>query len=206
MFITARKDLRLDGSHPTLLTGYGGYGAIGSPSYAPDVPLWLELGGVYALANIRGGGEYGEEWHLAGSRHRKQTSFDDFIAAAGYLRDRGYTRPARLAMYGHSNGGLLVGAMITQRPDLFAAAVPNAGHYDMLRYHRFTVGRICCNRATLPFRTADSRVLRSSSPSGWLDRKNFGCTYQRRFAPGRSGGWLSEGASESSGENKGASA
>jgi prolyl oligopeptidase len=164
MFITAKKDLRLDGSHPTLLTGYGGFGAISGPRYEPDIALWLELGGIYALANIRGGGEYGETWHLAGSRHRKQTSFDDFIAAAEYLRDRGYTRPARLAMYGYSNGGLLVGAMITQRPDLFAAAVPNAGHYDMLRFHRFTVGAGWIPEFGTPESPEDYRYLRAYSP------------------------------------------
>lgn len=164
MFITGRKDLRLDGSHAALLTGYGGYGAISSPGYEPDIPLWLELGGIHALANIRGGGEYGEEWHLAGSRQRKQNSFDDFIAAAEYLRDQGYTRPARLAIYGHSNGGLLVGAMITQRPDLFAAAVPNAGHYDMLRYHRFTVGAGWIFEFGTPDSPDDYPYLRGYSP------------------------------------------
>lgn len=140
MFLTATRDLELDGSHPALLTGYGGYGASSEPEYAPDIPLWLEMGGVYAVANIRGGGEYGEEWHRAGMLGRKQTSFDDFIAAAEYLVSRGYTTPGRLAIYGHSNGGLLVGAAMTQRPELFGAVVANAGHYDMLRYHRFRAG------------------------------------------------------------------
>ena len=140
MFVTAAKGLKLDGTHPTLLTGYGGYGATVGPSYEPDIPLWLERGGVYALANLRGGGEYGEDWHRAGMLARKQNSFDDFIAAAEFLIAERYTAPGRLAIYGHSNGGLLVGAAITQRPDLFAAAVANAGHYDMLRYQRFTAG------------------------------------------------------------------
>lgn len=140
MFVTATKDLELDGSHPAFLTAYGGYGATSAPGYAPDISLWLEMGGVYAVANIRGGGEYGEEWHRAGMLGRKQTSFDDFFAAAEYLVSRGYTTPGRLAIYGHSNGGLLVGAAMTQRPELFGAVVANAGHYDMLRYHRFTAG------------------------------------------------------------------
>jgi prolyl oligopeptidase len=140
MFITARKALRLDGSHPVLLTGYGANGLIEGPSYRPDIPLWLELGGVYAVANPRGGGEYGEEWHRAGSLERKQNTFDDFIAAAEYLVARRYTVPGKIAIYGHSSGGLLIGAVMTQRPDLFAVALPSAGHYDMLRYHKFTVG------------------------------------------------------------------
>jgi prolyl oligopeptidase len=140
MFITAKKGLHLDGSHPVFLTAYGGFGAVREPGYEPQVPWWLEAGGIYAVASIRGGGEYGASWHLAGSLGHKQQSFDDFIAAAEYLIHEGYTSPHRLAIYGHSNGGLLIGAALTQRPDLFAAAVANAGHYDMLRYHKFTVG------------------------------------------------------------------
>ena len=140
MFITAGRELKLDGRNPTLLTGYGGYGSVEGPTYDPATSLWLELGGVWAVPNIRGGGEYGEEWHRAGSLDHKQNSFDDFIAAAEYLVAGGYTSPRKLAIYGHSNGGLLIGAVMTQRPDLFGAAIPDAGHYDMLRYHRFTVG------------------------------------------------------------------
>ena len=140
MFVTSRRSLPLDGSHPVLLTAYGGFGTIVGPAYRPDLPLWLESGGVYVVANIRGGGEYGEEWHRAGKLEHKQNSFDDFIGAAETLIQRGYTSASKLAIYGHSNGGLLIGAVLTQRPDLFAAAVPNAGHYDMLRFHRFTVG------------------------------------------------------------------
>jgi prolyl oligopeptidase len=139
-FLTARKGLPRDGRNPVLLTGYGGFGAVNAPAFRPDVPLWLELGGVYAVANLRGGGEYGEEWHRAGYRERKQASFDDFFAVAEHLVARGYTVPGRLAISCFSNGGLLVGAAITQRPDLFAAAVAGAGHHDMLRFHRFTVG------------------------------------------------------------------
>lgn len=140
MFIAARKGVALDGRNPTLLTAYGGYGATLKPEFQPDVLLWLQRGGVYALANIRGGGEYGEGWHRAGMLDHKQTSFDDFIAAAEHLISERVTSPQRLAIYGHSNGGLLIGAVMTQRPDLFGVAVANAGHYDMLRFHRFTVG------------------------------------------------------------------
>jgi prolyl oligopeptidase len=164
MFITAAKNLRLDGKNPTLLTGYGGYGANMEPSYEPDIPLWLEGGGVYAVANLRGGGEYGADWHRAGMLERKQTSFDDFIAGAEYLIAEGYTTPGKLAIYGHSNGGLLVGAAITQRPDLFAAAVANAGHYDMIRYHKFTVGAGWITEYGSPDDPTAFRYLRAYSP------------------------------------------
>jgi len=140
MFITSRRDLVRNGTNPVLLTGYGGYGSSITPSYSPDLPLWLEAGGVYAVANLRGGGEYGEAWHRNGMLDKKQNSFDDFFAAAQYLIAERYTSAAHLAIFGESNGGLLVGAAITQRPDLFAAAVSKAGHHDMLRYHRFTAG------------------------------------------------------------------
>jgi prolyl oligopeptidase len=164
MFVTAAKNLKLDGNNPTLLTGYGGYGATVGPSYEPDVPLWLALGGIYAVANLRGGGEYGEDWHRAGMLERKQNSFDDFIAAAEYLISTGYTSPGKLAIYGHSNGGLLVGAVMTQRPDLFAAAVANAGHHDMLRYHRFTIGAGWISEYGSPEDPAAFRSLFAYSP------------------------------------------
>jgi prolyl oligopeptidase len=164
MFVTAAKNLKLDGKNPTLLTGYGGYGATVGPSYEPDVPLWLALGGIYAVANLRGGGEYGEDWHRAGMLDRKQNSFDDFIAAAEFLIAGRYTSPGKLAIYGHSNGGLLVGAVMTQRPDLFAAAVANAGHYDMLRYHRFTIGAGWISEYGSPEDPAAFRYLFAYSP------------------------------------------
>jgi prolyl oligopeptidase len=164
MFLTMQKGLRLDGSHPVMLTGYGGFGTTREPGYEPQVPWWLEAGGIYAVANIRGGGEYGEEWHRAGNRERKQQSFDDFIAAAEYLVREGYTSPQRLAIYGHSNGGLLVGAVLTQRPDLFAVAVANAGHYDMLRFHKFTVGAGWIPEYGSPDDPAAFRWLRAYSP------------------------------------------
>jgi prolyl oligopeptidase len=164
MFITARKGLRLDAANPTFLTAYGGYGITTTPGYRPEIPLWLEMGGVYAVANIRGGGEYGEGWHRGGSLEHKQNSFDDFIAAAEFLIDRKYTAAGRLAIYGHSNGGLLVGAVMTQRPELFAVALANAGHHDMLRYQKFTVGAGWIPEYGTSDSASDFRVLRAYSP------------------------------------------
>jgi len=135
MFITRRKDMRRDGSNPVLLYGYGGFDISLTPGFSSAMAAWLEMGGIYAVANLRGGGEYGENWHLAGTKTSKQNVFDDFIAAAEWLVREGYTRPQRLAAVGRSNGGLLVGAVITQRPDLFGAALPGVGVLDMLRYH-----------------------------------------------------------------------
>jgi prolyl oligopeptidase len=140
MFITARKGLKHDGTHPTLLYAYGGFDVSLVPTFSPTIPLWLELGGVYATANIRGGAEYGEAWHHAGMREKKQNVFDDFIAAAEYLERDHITSPSKLAIEGGSNGGLLVGAVEEQRPDLYAVALPAVGVMDMLRYDRFTGG------------------------------------------------------------------
>ncbi len=135
MFITRRKDAKLDGSNPTLLYGYGGFDISLTPTYSAAVAAWLEQGGIYAVANLRGGGEYGAGWHDAGTRTKKQNVFDDFIAAAEWLIAKGYTTPAKLAIHGRSNGGLLVGAVMAQRPELFGAALPGVGVLDMLRYH-----------------------------------------------------------------------
>ena len=135
MFITRRKDAKLDGSNPTLLYGYGGFDVSLTPTYSAAFAAWLEQGGVYAVANLRGGGEYGADWHDAGTKTRKQNVFDDFIAAAEWLIAKGYTSPPKLAIHGRSNGGLLVGAVMAQRPELFGAALPGVGVLDMLRYH-----------------------------------------------------------------------
>ena len=142
IFITARKDLTRNGSHPTMLYGYGGFDVSITPFFSPAIATWLELGGVYAVANIRGGAEYGEAWHRAGMRGKKQKVFDDFIAAAEFLVRERYATPSTLAIRGASNGGLLVGAAMTQRPDLFAVALPAVGVMDMLRYQKFTGGQL----------------------------------------------------------------
>ncbi|MDX1455723.1 MAG: prolyl oligopeptidase family serine peptidase [Gammaproteobacteria bacterium] len=135
MFIVHKKGIKLDGSNPTLLYGYGGFNVSETPYFSITRSVWMEMGGVYALANLRGGGEYGEAWHKAGTKLDKQNVFDDFIAASEFLIDQNYTRPDKLAIMGGSNGGLLVGAVMLQRPDLFGAALPAVGVLDMLRYH-----------------------------------------------------------------------
>jgi prolyl oligopeptidase len=141
-FLTSRRDLTADGSNPVMLFGYGGFSISVLPSYRPDVPAWLELGGVFVSVNLRGGAEYGETWHKAGMLERKQNVFDDFIAVAEHLVKTGYTSADRLGIMGGSNGGLLVGAVMEQRPGLFAVAMPAVGVMDMLRYDRFTGGKL----------------------------------------------------------------
>lgn len=140
MMLVYKKGLKLDGNNGTILSGYGGFDISLTPGFGVTIVAWLEMGGVYAVPNLRGGGEYGRKWHEAGRVERKQNVFDDFIAAAEWLIEHKYTSPEKLAIRGGSNGGLLVGAVMTQRPELFAAAVPAVGVLDMLRYHKFTIG------------------------------------------------------------------
>jgi prolyl oligopeptidase len=140
MFITHRKGIELDGTNPTYLYAYGGFNISLTPGFSVSNLVWMEQGGIYAVANIRGGGEYGREWHLSATKERRQNAFDDFIAAAEFLVDEGFTSPQHLAIGGGSNGGLLVAAVMLQRPELFAAVIPAVGVLDMLRYHQFTIG------------------------------------------------------------------
>jgi prolyl oligopeptidase len=142
MFLVHPKGVQRDGNNPVYLTGYGGFNISMTPSFSRSLLLWLERGGIIAIPNIRGGGEYGEAWHQGGMLGKKQNSFDDFIAAAEWLIAERYTSPARLAAAGGSNGGLLMGAVLTQRPDLFRAIVIQVPLLDMLRYHRFLIARL----------------------------------------------------------------
>jgi prolyl oligopeptidase len=164
MFITRRKGLTRDGDNPTLLHGYGGFNLTLAPEFDPVWLVWLERGGVLALANIRGGGEYGREWHRAATRQNRQKAYDDFIAAAEYLIAQKYTRPARLAIHGSSNGGLLVGACLVQRPELYAACLPDVAPMDMLRFVKFGIGPYLVSEFGSPDDPEEFRALRAISP------------------------------------------
>jgi prolyl oligopeptidase len=164
MFLTYRKGLKHDGNNPTLLYGYGGFRIPEVPYFSPVLATWLEMGGVYATPNLRGGGEYGVEWHEAGRKEKKQNVFDDFIAAAEWLVSEKITAPHRLAIEGGSNGGLLVGAVMTQRPDLFGAALPAVGVMDMLRFQKFTIGWAWVNEFGSSDDAAQFRTLYAYSP------------------------------------------
>ena len=164
LFITAKKGLKLDGSSALWLYGYGGFNITIPPEYAVPPAVWVEMGGIYAVANLRGGGEYGEAWHLSGTKERKQNVFDDFVAAADYLVAQGYTQRDRLLIEGRSNGGLLVGAVLNQHPELCAVALPGVGVMDMLRYHKFTVGAAWASDYGTSDDPAGFRYLRAYSP------------------------------------------
>jgi prolyl oligopeptidase len=164
MFIVHKKGITLDGNNPTYLYGYGGFNVSLTPNFSVSALVWMEMGGVYAIPNLRGGGEYGEEWHQAGMKKNKQNVFDDFIAAAEWLIANKYTKPAKLAIGGGSNGGLLVAACMVQRPDLFGAALPSVGVMDMLRFHKFTIGWAWTSEYGSPDNVEDFKVLYAYSP------------------------------------------
>jgi prolyl oligopeptidase len=164
MFLTYTKGLKRDGSNPVYLFGYGGFRVPVLPYFNTSALVWLEMGGVMAVPNIRGGGEYGAKWHEAGIKTRKQTGFDDFIAAAEYLIAEKYTQPSKIAISGGSNGGLLVAACLVQRPDLFGAVVPKVGVLDMLRFHKFTIGWAWVSDYGSPDNPEEFKALRAYSP------------------------------------------
>jgi prolyl oligopeptidase len=164
MFLTRHRDLAADGQAPALLYAYGGFDVSITPSFSPDLAAWLERGGVLAVANLRGGGEYGKAWHEAGRRAAKQNVFDDFCACARWLASSGWSSRDRIAIMGGSNGGLLVGACLTQHPELFGAVVGHVGVYDMLRFHKFTIGWAWTGEIGSPDEPAEYRWLRAYSP------------------------------------------
>ncbi len=164
MFLSYRKGLKLDGATPTILYAYGGFDISETPTFRPGIMEWLQLGGIFASANLRGGSEYGEAWHQAGMRDKKQNVFDDFIAAAEWLMANKYTSTPKLAIFGGSNGGLLIGAVLNQRPDLFGAAMPAVGVMDMLRFQNFGFGTQWVGEYGSSANAEDFKVLRAYSP------------------------------------------
>jgi len=164
MFIVHPRNLKLDGSHPAYLTGYGGFTVNITPEFSPLAALWVENGGVYAIPNLRGGSEFGEAWHKAGMLDKKQNVFDDFLGAAQWLIDNRYTNPKKLAIEGGSNGGLLVGAAFTQRPELFQAVICAVPLLDMLRYQKFLVARFWVPEYGSSEDAAQFKYLRAYSP------------------------------------------
>ncbi len=164
MFLSHKKGLKLDGTNPTLLYGYGGFNASITPSFSVSNLVWMEQGGVYASVNLRGGGEYGREWHEAGMKLKKQNVFNDFIAAGEWLIANRYTSSPKLAILGRSNGGLLVGAAVTQRPDLFGVALPGVGVMDMLRFHKFTIGWAWTSDYGSPDNAEEFKAIHAYSP------------------------------------------
>jgi prolyl oligopeptidase len=164
MFVVRKKGLEQNGNTPGLLYAYGGFDISTTPAFSPRIIAWVERGGIYASANLRGGGEYGDAWHKAGMKDHKQTVFDDFIAAGEYLVAQRYTSIPKLAISGGSNGGLLVGAVLNQRPDLFGAAVPAVGVMDMLRFHKFTIGHAWTAEYGSPDNPEDFQSIYKYSP------------------------------------------
>lgn len=176
MFVTRKTDTVPGPDTPCLLFGYGGFGLSLTPTFSPENLAWLQMGGLYAVPNLRGGGEYGESWHDAGKKHLKQNVFDDFIAAAEYLVTQQLTSSRKLAIHGRSNGGLLMGAMLTQRPDLFAAVLPGVGVMDMLRFHKFTIGWAWVDDYGSPDDPNDFKALYAYSPLHNLKPRSYPAT------------------------------